>query len=86
MKSIIIGQIPDGSAEGYASRQIKQISRNAPIALRMASKLIDVATSTNLEEGLAAELQNLEDIFATKDAYEGLSSLIQGRRPSYNNE
>ena len=86
MKSIITGQIPDGSAEGYASRQIKQISRNAPIALRMASKLIDVATSTNLEEGLAAELQNLEDIFATKDAYEGLSSLIQGRRPSYNNE
>ena len=52
----------------------------------MASELIDVATSTNLEDGLAAELQNLEDIFATKDAYEGLSSLIQGRRPSYNNE
>ena len=86
MSSIITGQIPDGSVEGYANRQIKQISRNAPIALRMASELIDVAASTNLEDGLAAELQNLEDIFATKDAYEGLSSLIQGRRPSYNNE
>ena len=35
---------------------------------------------------IAAELQKLEDIFATKDAYEGLSSLIQGRRPNYNNE
>ena len=86
MNSIITGQIPDGTVEVYANRQIKQISRNAPIALRMASELIDVAASTNLEEGLAAELQNLEDIFATKDAYEGLSSLIQGRRPSYNNE
>ena len=86
MNSIMSGQIPEGSIEGYASRQIKQLSRTAPIALRMASDLIDVAASTNLEEGLAAELQKLEDIFATKDAYEGLSSLIQGRRPNYSNE
>ena len=86
MNSIMIGQIPEGCIEDYASRQIKQISRTAPIALRMASDLIDVAASTDLEEGLAAELQNLEDIFATKDAYEGLSSLIQGRRPNYSNE
>ena len=86
MNSIMTGQIPEGSIEGYASRQIKQLSRTAPIALRMASDLIDVAASTNLEEGLAAELQKLEDLFATKDAYEGLSSLFQGRRPNYNYE
>ncbi|MEC7436841.1 MAG: enoyl-CoA hydratase/isomerase family protein, partial [Candidatus Thermoplasmatota archaeon] len=86
MDLIMTGQIPEESVEDYASRQIKQISRTAPIALRMASDLIDIAASTNLEEGLAAELENLEDIFATKDAYEGLSSLIQGRRPNYNNE
>jgi enoyl-CoA hydratase/3-hydroxyacyl-CoA dehydrogenase len=86
MNLIMTGQIPEESVEDYASRQIKQISRTAPIALRMASDLIDIAASTNLEEGLAAELENLEDIFATKDAYEGLSSLIQGRRPNYNNE
>ena len=86
MDLIMTGRIPEESVEDYASRQIKQISRTAPIALRMASDLIDIAASTNLEEGLAAELENLEDIFATKDAYEGLSSLIQGRRPNYNNE
>lgn len=86
--SIIIGQTPEGfnDDDSYVIRQIKQISRTAPIALRMANELIDVASSTNLEEGLAAELQNLEGIFATKDAYEGLSSLIQGRRPTYTNE
>jgi len=86
MNSIMSGKIPDGITDDYASRQIKQISRTAPIALKMASELIDVAASSVLEDGLAAELQNLEDIFATKDAYEGLSSLIQGRRPNYNNE
>ncbi len=86
MNSIMTGEVPQGSQEDYASRQIKQISRMAPIALKMASELIDVAVSTPLEDGLAAELQNLEDIFSTKDAYEGLSSLIQGRRPNYSNE
>lgn len=86
MNSIMTGKIPDGISNDFATRQIKQISRTAPIALKMASELIDVAASTPLEDGLAAELQNLEDIFATKDAYEGLSSLIQGRRPNYNNE
>ena len=86
MNSIMSGKIPDGITDDYASRQLKQISRTAPIALKMASELIDVAASSVLEDGLAAELQNLEDIFATKDAYEGLSSLIQGRRPNYNNE
>jgi len=88
MKSIISGQTPEGIDEEdpYAIRQIKQISRTAPIALRMANELIDVASSTDLDAGLAAELQNLEGIFSTKDAYEGLSSLIQGRRPTYTNE
>ena len=88
MKSIISGQTPDGIDDNdpYALRQIKQISRTAPIALKIASELIDVASSTDLDAGLAAELHNLEEIFSTKDAYEGLSSLIQGRRPSYNNE
>ena len=60
--------------------------RQAPIALRMASELIDIAGKSELSDGLDKELEHLEAIFATKDAYEGLSALIQGRRPSYTNE
>ena len=41
---------------------------------------------SELSDGLDKELEHLETIFATKDAYEGLSALIQGRRPSYTNE
>ncbi len=85
MNSIMTGKIPDGISNDFATRQIKQISRTAPIALKMASELIDIAASTPLEDGLAAELQNLEGILSTKDDYEVLSSLIQGRRPNYNN-
>ena len=67
------------------SRQLKNLKYTAPIALRMASDLIDLTKTTDLEEGLGSELSKLTDIFSTKDALEGLSALIEGRRPTYNN-
>ncbi len=68
-----------------ASRQIKSLSRVAPIALVIASDLLsDVKTGTSLEDGLKLELERLEEIFSTEDAEEGLSALIEGRRPKYN--
>ena len=54
-------------------------------ALSMASELIDITSNTSLSEGLDSELSKLTDIFSTKDALEGLSALIEGRRPTYNN-
>ena len=66
------------------SRQIKSLSRVAPVALSVASGLLsDVRTGSSLEDGLKLELQKLEEIFSTEDAQEGLSALIEGRRPMY---
>ena len=69
------------------SRQLKSLSRTAPIALSMSSDLLNDAllTGDNLQQGLALELERLDDIFASTDALEGLSALIQGRRPNYTN-
>ena len=65
------------------SRQMKSLSRTAPIALSMASNLIDIAGETDLQVGLSKELEHLEAIFSTNDALEGLSALIEGRKPTY---
>ena len=69
------------------SRQLKALSRTAPIALAIASQLLNesVITGDDLESGLSLELQRLNDIFSTADALEGLSALIEGRRPNYTN-
>ena len=67
------------------SRQLKNLKYTAPIALSMASELIDITSNTSLSEGLDSELSKLTDIFSTRDALEGLSALIEGRRPTYNN-
>ena len=64
---------------------ISEPSYTAPIALKTAAELLEIANSNDisLTEGLSEELNYLEEIFSTKDALEGLSSLIEGRRPNY---
>jgi len=87
MEIILSGGCPDSfDAENKnVSRQLRAISRTAPVALKMASELLNDAVSTkdNLQAGLALELERLETIFDSKDALEGLSALIEGRRPEY---
>ena len=90
IKLILDGNQPkdiQGIDENMMLRQMKSISYTAPIALEIAADLLEIANSENisLTDGLSQELSNLERIFSTKDAYEGLSSLIEGRRPSYTN-
>ena len=85
--ALLAGEIPSGfdSDDPMVSRQIKSLSRGAPIALRIASELLSYATNgSSLEDGLKLELERLEEIFGTSDAEEGLSALIEGRRPNYN--
>ena len=87
MQLLLNGQCPEGfdSEDKLISRQLKNLKFTAPIALSMASDLIDATASNSLADGLEIELSKLHDIFATNDALEGLSALIEGRRPTYNN-
>ena len=88
MKLLMNGECPEGfdKEEKIVARQIKSLSFTAPIGLRMASDLIDATANTNLEAGLQLELDGLNTIFSTKDALEGLSALIENRRPTYTNQ
>lgn len=88
MDSLLSGTCPEGfdTEDRVVARQLKALSRTAPIALNMANKLIDAAGNNDLETGLGMELDGLESIFSTADALEGLSALIEGRKPTYCNE
>jgi enoyl-CoA hydratase/3-hydroxyacyl-CoA dehydrogenase len=63
----------------------KRVGFKAPIALRIASDLIDQGSGKPIEQGVALELSRLEEVFSTADAYEGLSSLGK-RRPIFKGE
>ncbi len=87
MIAISSGEAPEGEdpEDVHVSRQLKSLSRVAPLALRAASDLLDQAVTTgdDLLAGLQLELDGLETTFGTHDALEGLSALIEGRRPEY---
>jgi enoyl-CoA hydratase / 3-hydroxyacyl-CoA dehydrogenase len=61
------------------AKAVKRIESKAPVALRLAAELIDRSGELPIDEGLALELSHLHEIFSTKDAYEGLSTL--GKKP-----
>ena len=87
MADLISGACPTGfdAEDKNVSRQLKSLSRTAPHALMMASSLIDECARTDLTQGLQLELDGLTEIFSTADSLEGLSALIEGRRPTYTN-
>ena len=88
MGALMNGDCPEGfdAGEKIVARQLKSLSFTAPIARRMASELIDATMTTELGEGLQMELDGLHTIFSTKDALEGLSALIENRRPTYTDQ
>lgn len=70
----------------FGKKLAKTISFKAPIALRLANTLIEEGGAVGLEEGLRMEIDHLTEIFSTKDAYEGLSSVVERRRPVFTGE
>ncbi len=80
--SLLKGEIIDEENK-LLQRVKKVILSKAPIALQIANELIDKGFSLTLEEGLKLELSYLEKIFKTEDAYEGLKSVLERRRPEF---
>jgi enoyl-CoA hydratase/3-hydroxyacyl-CoA dehydrogenase len=78
------GKGDPGGDPGLA-RALKQVGFKAPIALKLAERLIDEGGAVPLADGLKMELSHLIEIFNTADAYEGLSSLGK-RRPVFKGE
>lgn len=65
----------DGINPEDADKLVKTIGFKAPVALKLADKLIDEA------KGCASELEHLREIFSTSDALLGLTSI--GEKVSY---
>ena len=83
MESMISGSFD--MSNHFLSRQAKLISRNAPIAIQMATDLIEIADGSREDRGigLQAELDGLDAIFSTNDALKGLKSVLEGSRVSF---
>ncbi len=90
IKSLFAGKLQDllegklrDSVDKVEVKIAKKVSYKAPLALKWANQIIDEGLKLNLEGGLQVELAHLTEIFSTQDAYEGLTSILERRRPTY---
>jgi enoyl-CoA hydratase/3-hydroxyacyl-CoA dehydrogenase len=67
-------------------RAAAKVRRKAPIALRLAERLIDEGERLPWDEALSLELKHLREIFSTSDAKEGLSSIGRKAAPVFKGE
>jgi enoyl-CoA hydratase/3-hydroxyacyl-CoA dehydrogenase len=75
-------ELPSMEQVARLGKTLERLASRAPIALRIAADLIERGASLPIEEGLQLELSRLREIFSTKDAHEGLSSLGK-KRPAF---
>ena len=71
------------AADPAVAKSAGRVRHKAPVACRLADRMIRDGAARGIEAGLAMELAHLQEIFSTADAREGLSALLAGRRPQF---
>jgi enoyl-CoA hydratase/carnithine racemase len=77
VEDVRTGRVDTGGS-AVLERAVRQVRRGAPLALRIAERLIDDGLDRPLHEGLHLEIEHVVEIFSTADAVAGLTAL--GRR------
>jgi enoyl-CoA hydratase len=75
--------VPAGAALERAMAIGEEIAERGPLAVREAKRLIDLSTETDIDTGLAAELDASDRVFASDDLLEGVRSFFEKRDPEY---
>lgn len=84
-RHLLSGNAPQNADKDLAAKTAKKIGFKAPLALKMANEIIDQQVGKTVAAAIEIELARLNDIFATADALEGLTSLGR-KRPQYKGE
>jgi enoyl-CoA hydratase len=66
-----------------ALKMAETIAEQAPIAVRLAKKMINQAYEWSLSNGLHEERQEFYNLFATEDQKEGMKAFIEKRKPAW---
>lgn len=82
VEKLLSGKSPEGLSEEVAAKTAKVVGFKAPLALKLASEIIDQQMGKTMAEAVEIELKRLGEIFSTADAFEGLSSAGR-KRPEF---
>jgi enoyl-CoA hydratase/carnithine racemase len=66
-----------------ARRLAERIARQGPIAVGRAKTAINQALQSDLDSGLAFELEAVTQTFGTEDQEEGMTAFLERRKPEF---
>jgi enoyl-CoA hydratase len=72
--------------ERYLEEALKlaeEIAARAPVAVRVAKKMINQAFERTLSHGLSEEKEQFYNLFATEDQREGMQAFMEKRKPEW---
>ncbi|MFN8008171.1 MAG: enoyl-CoA hydratase-related protein [Terriglobia bacterium] len=75
--------VPDGQCLDEARRIAVEISRHAPLAVKLAKEAILKAEESSLAEGIAFERKNFFLLFSSEDQREGMKAFLDKRKPEF---
>jgi len=81
VEALLVGTATSDDAS--VAKSASRVRHKAPIGCKLADKMIREGEARGVDAGLAMEMAHLREIFATRDAYEGLTALLAGRRPAF---
>ncbi|NOY43942.1 MAG: hypothetical protein GXP50_00595 [Deltaproteobacteria bacterium] len=84
VQEVLAGTAPNDDPRVAAA--VKAVGRKAPLALKVANRIIDEGLQKSLDDALELELANLGEIFSTQDALVGLKSVVERYRPEFKGE
>lgn len=79
-------EAPQGVDQDFAEKVKKMVSKKSQLALKDIHELIDQQQDLSIKEAIKIEMSRQEEMFARKDAYEGLTSQLEGRKPTFKGE
>lgn len=66
-----------------ALKLAEEIASRAPVAVRVAKKMINLAYERSMKDGLREEKQEFYNLFATEDQKEGMKAFVEKRKPNW---
>ena len=81
IQGLITGTEAEGN--GLAEKLRRQISSKAPLAVELANSVMDADEGLPLEKAFELEQDRVGKLFRTEDAFEGIQSVTQQRRPVF---
>ena len=75
--------VPDDRLEQSVMELAQKVMANSPVSVAAHKRMLELGTSTGLEDALALELETITNMYYSEDAIEGSKAFTEKREPQF---